>query len=266
MAGFRPVVEIMFADFVTLAMDQVFNHAVKFPDMFSGMRIPLVVRTPSGGRRGYGPTHSQSPENLLAAVPGLTVVFPSHRHDPGTLLKRVVLGWNSPAFVLEHKLLYARAVDPADYREVSPDPADPGAEWFPVLSGGSSDPDVTLVAYGDTVVLAEQASAELAAEEIDSEVVIPSLLAPLPRRTLVRHLGGRPRIVVIEEAPAEFGFSAELGTALLCEGYRGVFRRVAPPPVPIPAARHLEAAVLPSSRDVVRVVTETILEEIVSGF
>src|SRR5450759_807047 len=62
LAGFRPVVEIMFADFVTLAMDQVYNHAVKFPGMFADARVPLVVRTPSGGRRGYGPTHSQSPE------------------------------------------------------------------------------------------------------------------------------------------------------------------------------------------------------------
>ena len=83
LAGYRPIAEIMFADFVTLAMDQLYNHAVKFPGMFEDMRVPIVVRTPSGGRRGYGPTHSQSPENLMTAVPGLTVVFPSHRHDSG---------------------------------------------------------------------------------------------------------------------------------------------------------------------------------------
>ncbi|MGH9581993.1 MAG: thiamine pyrophosphate-dependent enzyme, partial [Bryobacteraceae bacterium] len=83
--GFRPVVEIMFADFATLAMDQLFNHAVKFPGMFREASVPLVVRTPGGGRRGYGPTHSQSVENLLTGVPGLTVVFGSNRHDPGEL-------------------------------------------------------------------------------------------------------------------------------------------------------------------------------------
>ena len=71
-------------------MDQLYNHAVKFPGMFPGAEVPLVVRTPSGGRRGYGPTHSQSPENLLAGVPGLTVVFPSHRHEAGVLLERAV--------------------------------------------------------------------------------------------------------------------------------------------------------------------------------
>ena len=89
MHGALPVVEIMFADFITLAFDQICNHAVKFTGMFPEAETPLVIRTPAGGRRGYGPTHSQSPETLLCAVPGLTVVFPSARHVPGDLL------WNS---------------------------------------------------------------------------------------------------------------------------------------------------------------------------
>ncbi len=134
--GHRPVVEIMFADFLSLAMDQLYNHAVKFPGMFPEARVPLVVRTPSGGRRGYGPTHSQSPENLMTGVPGLTIVFPSQRHDPGLLLRRAVLGWNSPTVFFEHKLLYGRTVDHADYRELEPDPSDPGGAWFPALSRG----------------------------------------------------------------------------------------------------------------------------------
>ena len=86
LAGLRPVTEIMFADFITLAMDQIFNHAVKFPGMFEGVSVPLVIRTPSGGRRGYGPTHSQSPENLMMAVPGLTVVVPQPAARSGQLL------------------------------------------------------------------------------------------------------------------------------------------------------------------------------------
>src|SRR5215831_4905566 len=101
LAGFHPVVEIMFADFVSLAMDQIYNHAVKFPAMFPHCQVPLVIRTPAGGRRGYGPTHSQSPENLLTAIPGLTVVFASHRHDVGLLLERASLEWNQPVVFLE---------------------------------------------------------------------------------------------------------------------------------------------------------------------
>jgi 2-oxoisovalerate dehydrogenase E1 component len=104
LAGFRPIVEIMFADFLTLGMDQIYNHAVKFPWMFAEARVPLVIRAASGGRRGYGPTHSQSPESLMGAVPGLTVLYPSHRHDPGELLRRAVLDWNSPTIFFEHKL------------------------------------------------------------------------------------------------------------------------------------------------------------------
>jgi len=264
LAGFRPIVEIMFADFATLAMDQVYNHAVKFPGMFVEMRVPLVVRTPSGGRRGYGPSHSQSPENLMAGVPGLTVVFPSHRHDPGRLLRRAVLDWDSPTFFFEHKLLYGRTVDAAGYRVLCADPSDPGAEWFPTLAGGAAAPDVSLVAYGDSVALAEAVAAQLAEEEIQSEIVIPSLLSPPPLGTLVNHLQDRPGIVVVEEAPAEFGFSAELAAALLEAGFRGRYRRVAPPPVPIPAARSLEADVLPSERDVFDAVVETILADLAS--
>jgi 2-oxoisovalerate dehydrogenase E1 component len=265
LAGFRPVVEIMFADFVTLAMDQVYNHAVKFPGMFADARVPLVVRTPSGGRRGYGPTHSQSMENLMAAVPGLTVVFPSRHHDPGLLLRRAVLDWNSPTFFFEHKLLYGRLVESSGYRELAADPADAGSGWFPTLVHGSADPDISLVAYGDSVSLAEAVMAQLAEEEVECEIVIPSLLAPLPRHTLTKHLSTRRRIVVIEEAPAECGFSAELAAALLQAGYSGKYRRVAPYPGPIPAARSLEAAALPSEQNIFDGVVEMILADISSA-
>ena len=263
--GYRPVVEIMFADFLSLAMDQLYNHAVKFPGMFPEARVPLVVRTPSGGRRGYGPTHSQSPENLMTGVPGLTIVFPSHRHDPGLLLRRAVLGWNSPTVFFEHKLLYGRTVDNADYRELEPAPSDPGSAWFPALSRGSGDPDVSLVAYGDSVRLAESVATQLEEEEISFEIVAPSLLAPLPRATLVNHLLTSPRIVVIEEAPTEFGFAAELGTALLEASFQGRYRRVASPPVPIPAARSLETTVLPSEQDVLDCVIDTILASLATA-
>jgi len=262
LAGFRPVVEVMFADFLTLGMDQIYNHAVKFPWMFAEARVPLVIRAANGGRRGYGPTHSQSPENLCGAVPGLTVLCPSPRHDPGELLRRAVLEWNSPTVFFEHKLLYAQAVDAAGYRELAADPGDPGAAWFPTLVRGAADPDVTFVAFGHSVLLAEAAAGQLAAEEVESEIVIPSLVAPLPGRTLSKHLSARRRIVVVEEAPAGFGFSAELGAVLLAAGCSGSYRRVAPPAVPIPAARSLEAAILPSEREVLDAAIAAIVADI----
>ncbi len=156
-------------------------------------------------------------------------------------------------------------VEPSGYRELAADPTDLGSECFPVLAHGSDDPDVTLIAYGDAVSLAEGVMAKLADEEVECEIVVPALLAPLQRKTLTNHLGKRRRIVVIEEAPAELGFSAELAAALLEGGYRGSYRRFAPPPVPIPAARSLEAAVLRSEEDIFNGVVELILEDMASA-
>ena len=259
LTGFRPIVEVMFADFLTLGMDQIYNHAVKFPGMFAEARVPLVIRAANGGRRGYGPTHSQCPENLMGAVPGLTVVYPSHHHDPGMLLRRLALDWDSPAVFFEHKLLYGRTLETAGYRELPAETEDPGAAWFPTLVYGASDPDVCFVTFGNSVLLAEAAAAQLAEEEIAAEIVVPSLVSPLPGRTLARHLVTRRHVVVIEEAPAEFGFSAELAAVLLQAGYRGSYRRAAPPPVPIPAARALESAVLPTDEKVLQIAIQSIL-------
>jgi 2-oxoisovalerate dehydrogenase E1 component len=255
LAGLRPVVEIMFADFVTLAMDQIFNHAVKFPGMFADAPVPLVIRTPCGGRRGYGPTHSQSPETLLSGVPGLTVVVPSARHDAGELLANAALRWPYPTVFLEHKLLYGEPAGAGEFRCAEPAAEDPAAALFPTLVSGSGDPDITLVAYGGMLKIAEAVASQLAAEELVVEIVSPSLIAPLCRHTLARLLDGRERIVVIEESSAGGGFAAELGAHLLEIGHRGRFVRVGSAPVPIPAARSLEEQVLPDEKRI----TEAIL-------
>jgi 2-oxoisovalerate dehydrogenase E1 component len=259
MDGYLPVVEIMFADFVTLAFDQICNHAVKFTGMFPDTEMPLVIRTPAGGRRGYGPTHSQNPETLLCAVPGLTVVFPSARHQPGDLLWNSVFRWPYPTVYLEHKLLYGAAVDQARYRVAEAALEDAGASLFPTLVGGDADPDVTLVAYGGMVEMAEAAAAELREEELSVEVVVPSLLSPFPRGTLVGLLGNRERVIAIEETHTGCGFSAELGSALLEARFRGRYARVGMPPVPIPAARSLESLVMPDRHRI----SETILRLII---
>jgi 2-oxoisovalerate dehydrogenase E1 component len=258
MHGYLPVVEIMFADFITLAFDQICNHAVKFTGMFPEAETPLVIRTPAGGRRGYGPTHSQSPETLLCAVPGLTVVFPSARHVPGDLLWNSVFRWPYPTVFLEHKLLYGAPVDSADYREFEPASDDPAAALFPTLVGGDSDPDVTLIAYGGMVEMAEATASELREEELRVEIVVPSLLSPFPRATLSRVLQSRERIVAIEETHSGCGFGAELGAVLLESGFRGSYARVGMPPVPIPAARSLEALVMPDHRRIFEAVLQVL--------
>jgi len=105
--GMRPVVEIMFGDFLSLAFDQLLNHACKYRWMYnSQVRVPMVVRTPMGGRRGYGPTHSQCTEKHFVGMPGLRVVAPNSLCDPKRLLLRAILSDDEPTLFVEHKLLY----------------------------------------------------------------------------------------------------------------------------------------------------------------
>ena len=252
MLGRRPIVEIMFADFVTLCMDQLYNHAVKFPGMFPDCEVPLVIRTPCGGRRGYGPTHSQSPENLLVSVPGLTVVYGSHRHNVGQLLVDAVTRWPNPVTFLEHKLLYGEAQQPGDYHALPANDADIGAALFPTLHRARTAADVTLVSFGGMLPVVERAAARLEGEEeLSVDIVAPSLLAPLPRHTLLSALMDRPRVAVIEESHHEFGVGAELLAALAEAGYRGRVVRIGTPAVPIASARSLERDLLPDERVIV---------------
>lgn len=250
--GWRPIVEVMFADFTSLAFDQLYNHAVKFPVLSSHARVPLIVRTPAGGRRGYGPTHSQSPEHYLTSVPGLTVVMPSHRHDPGALLRTIVDAWPMPTVFLEHKLLYSVPVDPAGYRRLPNAPDDPASHLFPTLARGPAGADLTLVSFGGMATVVEEAARYLEEEEeLAVEILLPCLLAPLPRRTLTDYLGKRRYVVLAEESHTDYGVSAEIAASLAEAGFRGRLTRVGAPPAPIPAARSLESQVLPGWRAVV---------------
>lgn len=245
LGGSRPIVEIMFADFMTLAMDQLYNHAVKFPGMFDDCSVPLIVRTPCGGRRGYGPTHSQSVENLLVSVPGLTVLYGSHRHNMGQLLIDAATRWPNPVAFLEHKLLYSEAQSPGPYRTLAADDNDAGAALFPTLCSGASDADVTLVCFGGMVPLVERAAQRLREdEELEVAIIVPALLAPLPRHTLLSALTDARRVVVVEESHHEFGFAAELLATLAESGSRAKLARLGTAPVPIAAARSLESAQL----------------------
>jgi len=259
LAGRRPIVEIMFADFVALCFDQLYNHAVKFPGMFPEASVPLIVRTPCGGRRGYGPTHSQSPENILVSIPGLTVVYGSHRHAVGQLLVNAVLRWPNPTVFLEHKLLYTQPQDPGAYEELPADPHDWGAELFPTLRSGELEPDVTLVAFGGILPHVERAAERLRTqEELGVEIVVPSLLAPLPCNALRSALLRRKCILICEEAHCEFGVSAEIMATLAEAGYRGAIARIGTPPAPIAAARSLEREQIPDEPEIVAKVLELI--------
>jgi 2-oxoisovalerate dehydrogenase E1 component len=258
-AGFRPVMEVMFADFLTLCMDQLYNHAVKFPGVFRDVEVPLVIRAPSGGGRGYGPTHSQSPENIFTSIPGLTVVFGSHRHDVAGLLVNATNEWRYPVLFLEHKLLYAQIQGPGEFVPLDTHADDLAAHLFPTLVKRCSGPDVTILTYGGMLPLVEKVAEHLEEEEeLQVEIVVLALLSPLPKASLIAHLGDSQRLAIVEEAHDDFGVGAEILASLMEAGYGGRAIRIGTPPVPISSARSLERQILPSE--------ERLISEIVGLF
>jgi len=144
------------------------------------------------------------------------------------------------------------AQDPADYVPVTANASDPGAMLFPTLRRGSTAPDVTLVTFGGMLPFVERAARRLQEdEELSVEIVVPALLAPLPRNTLLDLLLGRPRIAVVEESHHEFGVSAELLATLAEAHYSGSVIRMGAPPLPIAAARSLERDQLPDEQTII---------------
>ena len=252
LAGMRPIAEIMFSDFVTLAADQLVNFAAKFHYMYGGqVTCPLTVRIVSGGRRGYGPTHSQSLESMFFGVPGLRVVALSQRHDPGRLLHHAVADDDGPTVFVENKALYSLPPAhelPLDL-EISVCP--PVAERYPPLSyraAREAPPDVTLVTYGGMTLLCEEAMRQLiAAEELRFDYVILTQLWPLDVTEVLASVGRSRRLVVVEESVATFGIGAAVVAAVAQQTSAGfACTTVGAEAVPIPSLRNLEDQALPS--------------------
>ena len=247
--GMRPVVEIMFGDFLTLACDQIVNHIAKFPGLYGARaRAPVVIRTPMGGGRGYGATHSQSLEKMFFGVPELRVVAPSHGHDAGAILSHAVLESGDPTLFVEHKLLYPMALlEDAEQRgEV---PGCPTA----ILRNHDGTPDATVIAYGGMSRAVVEVLKRLKDEEIAVTAVLPSSLKPLPVETLASLAGETGRIVIVEEGTEGFNWGAEVA-AMLYERLLGritaPIQRLATRPVAIPCAEDGERAALVQPADI----------------
>jgi pyruvate/2-oxoglutarate/acetoin dehydrogenase E1 component len=259
--GLRPVVEIMFGDFITLAADQIINHVAKFRWMYNDqvndpVALPLVIRTPMGGRRGYGPTHSQTLEKLFLGVPGLEVVAPAAlaapdgSSSPGDLLYHRILESESPLLFIENKLQYLL---PVQDQSALPEftlaiEGQPAAPLFRLAVQAAPAPQLTLAAYGYMADLARQALLKLAYEhEIFAELIVPTRLAPVDDQALLSAVRRTGRLLTLEEGALTSGWGAEvLARAASALGPRLVASsRLAARDLPVPASGPLEAAVLP---------------------
>jgi pyruvate/2-oxoglutarate/acetoin dehydrogenase E1 component len=258
MRGKRPVLEIMFGDFIALGFDQIVNGIAKFREMFDEqVTVPLVVRTPMGGRRGYGPTHSQSLEKLLLGVPGIVVVAASECHDLGGLLADAVED-DRPVFLIENKLMYGRPNRrPVDgYVDELRCIESPGPYPALTFSGNElGDAAATIATYGGMLPVVLEAATELILEhELFCEVVALSRLLPADLDPVLESVARTGMLVTAEEGGLTGGFGAEVAARvqeLAWDDLRGPVRRIAARDGIIPAARGLEDAVLPGVTDVV---------------
>ncbi|OIO07100.1 MAG: hypothetical protein AUJ52_10930 [Elusimicrobia bacterium CG1_02_63_36] len=251
LAGGRPVVELMFGDFMALAADQWINHASKFGYMYGdSVAAPFVLRTPMGGRRGYGPTHSQSLEKHFLGLPGTRVLALNARFDPREFYKRVFASLDRPTLVLENKLLYGRPLDaplPAGFSLEISDEAFPTIRLSP-----DAGADLTLFCWGDALDEAERAAARLfEEEEIFVEIICSTALYPFNAAPLAESVSRSGRLLTFEEGLSFSSLSAEAAAALAERGVLKQFSRLASARRPIPSSKVLEVRSLPDAAAIV---------------
>lgn len=251
LTGLKPVVEIMFMDFITLSMDALVNQAAKARYMFGGQgSVPMVLRTPHGGGLSAGPQHSQCLEAWLAHVPGLKVVCPSNPQDVYSLL-RAAIADPDPVMFIEHKALYASKGQVDTTQSASIGEAR-------IARAGR---DVTLMTYGATVSVCLKAAEQLAKEGVDVEVVDLRSLQPWDKDTVLESLSRTHRAVVVHEAVQAFGVGAEIVATIADEGFDELdapVLRVAAPFMPAPFAKSLEEGYVVTVERVIDAVRKTL--------
>jgi len=252
LTGLRPVAEIMFIDFSTLATDQIVNQAAKMRYMFGGKgRVPVVYRTQGGAGRGNAAQHSQSLEAWYVHVPGLWVVQPSTPYDAKGLLKAAIR-CDNPVVFIEHKRLY-----------FTKGPVPEGDYTLPLgrAEVKRAGKDVTVLATSYMVLMALEAAAQLAAEGIECEVLDPRTLKPLDMEAVVASVRKTHRLVVVVEACRTGSFASEVAARVGEEAFDELdapIQRVGGDDVPIPYAANLEAEAIPQIKDVVAAVRKIV--------
>jgi len=251
MSGLRPVAEIMFMDFVTVAMDALVNQAAKARFMFGGQgSVPLVLRTPHGAGLNGGPQHSQCLEAWFAHVPGLRVVVPATVADAYTLL-RAAIATPDPVIVVENKALYAMRgeLEPGRPTEVGRAHRDrPGR-------------DVTIVTYGATLYAARAAAEQLAADNIEAEILDLRWIQPWDQAAVLESVTRTGRVVIAHEAVEAFGVGAEIAARIAEDAFdalKAPIVRVGAPFMPTPYAKSLEAAFMVDSGRIAAAVRRTL--------
>jgi pyruvate/2-oxoglutarate/acetoin dehydrogenase E1 component len=251
--GYKPIAEIMFGDFLTLCADQIINHAVKFKRMYNdNVDVPLIIRTPMGGGRGYGPTHSQSIEKLFLGVPHLKILAPSHLHEPGDILKYCIANENQPVLFIEHKLLYPLQLENSRVNQEIEIPGYPSAVYMN-YEATEYKPDVTIISYGGMSKIIFPLMEELGREEIRILAVFPSTIKPLPIKTILSACELTGKVIIVEEGTEGFNWGSEVSAIIydrLLQKLKSPIRRLSSKSDIIPTSFEMEEKMLISSEDI----------------
>ena len=244
LAGLRPVAEIMFADFVGVCMDQIYNQIAKFRYMFGGKTTcPVVIRTAMGAGMNMGAQHSQTIYALLTAVPGLKVVVPSNAYDAKGLMIQAIRD-DDPVVFFEHKALYPRKA------EVPEEPYTVSFGEANVLREGD---DATVVAFGRMVPFAEKALDALAKEGVKCDLIDPRTTSPLDEEAILESVENTGRLVVVDESPPRCSVAADIAALVAGRGFeslRAPVEQVTAPHAPIPFSPALERAWVPGPQKI----------------
>lgn len=240
LAGLRPVAELMFADFVGVSLDQIFNQLAKFRYMFGGKtNCPAVIRLAMGAGMNMGAQHSQTMYSMLTSVPGLKVVIPSNAYDAKGLMISALRG-NDPVLFFEHKALYPRKGEVPD-----------GAYTIPFGEAAlvREGEHVTVVAIARMVPFAEKAIDALAKEGITCDLIDPRTTSPLDEETILESVENTGRLVVVDESNPRCSIASDIAGMVASRGFHSLkapVQIVTAPHTPVPFARELERAYVPS--------------------
>ena len=242
LTGLRPIVDLMFGDFLFLVMDQLCNQAAKTHYMSGGkLNVPLVLRTNLGATRRSAAQHSQSLHALVAHIPGIKVAMPSSAYEAKGLMKTAIRD-NNPVVIFEDKLMYQEKAQVPEEEYLIP------FGTAGVLREGS---DVTLIATSSMVQVASKAADILAAERISAEVIDPRTLVPLDEKTLLKSAQKTSRVIIVDEGHQSFGVTAEIASRINEKAFYHLdapVQRMGAMDVPVPFSPMLEDLTVPNAR------------------
>jgi len=255
--GLKPIIEIMFGDFLALGADQLLNHLVKYKWMYNEkVNVCATIRASMGGRRGYGPTHSQSLEPFLASIPQLNIYSPSIYHDPGRLLKDIVLSNNNITIFSENKLNYPKnLINEDNLRDgLSLKRSEKDQNTIYISNMEFEDPELLIISHGGNTVILEELMIELLINyELSVQANYPAIIKPLNYDELFLGIKNCKSIITFEESPKMFGWGSEI-MAYLAEmqliNDKEVLR-IGSEEQPIPSSSKLENEMLPGKSNII---------------